>query len=109
MVGEVKYSLEMEAAKLEISSLETRAVLPASKAAGFVQLMGGLTILLSIFSMFRESDISVAGVIAGSILGGFTIAAGALIQYIFDVRTMMLRDAARRGIIGLVNMDTTNA
>jgi hypothetical protein len=87
-----------DVAKAELKALEREAILPPSGSASFIQVVGVLAILGSVLGMTE----SVAGGLIGIILSGFIIASGHLQQTLFDIRTLMLRDAARRGVNGLI-------
>ena len=79
---------DSEDAKENFTTAEKAARLPRSGAANFMQIVGGLGVVVGILSM-RESFLLGLTVILSS---GFIFAAAGLQQSVYDIRTMLLRD-----------------
>ena len=101
----IQSSIAIDAAKKELAQLTERANFPASRSASFIQIMGVLAIIGGVFAI-RES---VAAAVSSVVVGGFVIAAGHFQQIVFDLRTLMLRNADRRGELGLISTEQPNA
>lgn len=79
----------VQSAKSDLKAMERQANLPPSGSADFVKLIGVLCILAAVF-VAGESMIAAIGY---AIIGAFIIASGFLQQAIFDVRSLLLRNA----------------
>ena len=75
----------------EFEQQSKSAHFPRSGAAGFMQVVGALFIALGIFGILSGEFSSGIGV---ALLGAFVICTAALQQTIFDIRTILLRQAA---------------
>lgn len=75
----------------EIQRLEARARLPKSSSANFIRVIGYIVIGVGIFALLLGGPFGLPALLAAGASGGFIIAAAALQQSVYDIRTMMLR------------------
>jgi hypothetical protein len=76
--------------------LEKTAQLPPAGAARFLQVIAALMVALSVVLLFSGDveKLLTAGV--GILSACFILSVGSLYQHVFDIRTLMLREAASK-------------
>ena len=113
MAGEIKKRLEMEAAKAELLNLENAANLPPTWASGIVRLSGFLLIVLGVVSVLEKDHDStfelIASLVGVGLVGGAVVAWGSFIQYVFDIRTLVLRKSMSQAKLETSRTEQPNA
>ena len=109
MVGETKRALEREAANRELRKLADDFILPASNAAGFMKVLGGLAALSGFFAALQNPDNWTLSLMSGLVAGGILFSIGSLVQYAFDLRTLALRNTLANSTIRSIAAEAQNA
>ena len=84
----------------EIDRLKAKASLPKSSGAGLLQAAGILSVVISAL-VAMTNPLGLLFAFGGAVSGGLIWSAGMVTQLMFDLRTLALRDADRRGSVSL--------